>query len=98
MGQLLGLDPAPAGVAVAPELDVNIVLQGVAQLEDNGFDGSFGLLVHRVPLLALCQPAGLLSFLLANAIQMLQARVTRNTATTMAMRAGSVMSWYCSWR
>ena len=47
VGQLVGLDPAAAGKTVAFELDGDVVLQAVAQLEDEGFDGAFGWLVHR---------------------------------------------------
>ncbi len=62
VGQLFGLDPAAAGVAVAPELDGDVVLQGVAQLEDEGFDGAFGLVgswVLALPTVMACQVAHL---------------------------------------
>jgi hypothetical protein len=49
VGQAVDVEPALAGEAIALELDGNVVLQLVAQGEDEGFDGGFGLGFIVVP-------------------------------------------------
>lgn len=48
VGHLVKNEPALVGEAVALGLDGDVVPEFVAQLEDERFDGRFGLTLHRL--------------------------------------------------